>query len=74
MQFIEAVSDYYGEPLGHQVYINPRYIIKMRIVKEYINRSGVKIQEHYVILLETGGIPETLHITMANGNKFLKGE
>ena len=70
-QFIEAITDYYGSPKGHYVYINPNYIISMEFRGESEDCYGNKFNDHYVITVDFGNKVEELHIPLETGNKLL---
>ena len=70
-QFIKAITDYYGTPEGHLVYINPNYIIKMEFMGECEDRCGNKFNDHYVITVDFGNKTEELHIRLEDGKKLL---
>ena len=70
-QFIKAITDYYGTPKGHSVYINPNYIIKMEFMGECEDSYGNKFKDHYVIAVDLGNKIEEMHITLETGNKLL---
>ena len=70
-QFIKAITDYYGTPNRHIVYINPNCIIKMKFMCEGEDYYGNKFDDHYVITVDFGNKTEDFHITLELGNKLL---
>ena len=72
MDFINAITDYYGTPKGHLVYINPNYIIKLEFANESEDSYGNIVKEHYVATIDLGNRVEEVHITLETGHKLLK--
>lgn len=70
-QFIKAITDYWGTPKGHAVYINPNYIIEMKFIEEIEDCYGNRFNEHYVITVDFGNKTQDLHITLEVGKKLL---
>lgn len=73
-QFIKAITDYYGTPKGHQVYINPKYIIKIEFMGECEDSYRNVFKDHYTIVVDMGNTTEKMHITLETGNELLNGE
>ena len=70
-QFIKAMTDYWGTPKGHEVFINPNYIIKMSFMEECEDCYGNRFNDHYVITVDLGKQTQDLHIPLEVGKKLL---
>ena len=72
MDFIKAITDYYGTPKGNLIYINPKYIIKLEFMSECEDSYGNIFNDHYIATIDLGNKVEIVHITLESGQELLK--